>query len=74
MNLKHRKFETDLYDKKDAFPFFIVRMPYQYSNRSTRSFYAEVGSEILRLARTNSSKEKFQRLITILLIRIHRQR
>lgn len=71
--VKHTKFETDVYDKRDAFPFFIVRMPYRDSNIPTRMFYEAVRSEILCIVRTKSSKEMFQKLITILLTRIYRQ-
>ena len=40
---------------------------------SATLFYAAVGSQILPLARTTSPKEKFQKLITNLLTRCHRQ-
>ena len=71
--VKHTKFETDVYDKRDAFPFFIVRMPYRDSNIPARMFYEAVTSEILRIVRTKSSKEMFQKLITILLTKMYRQ-
>ena len=71
--VKHTKFQTDVYDKRDAFPFFIVRMPYRDSNIPTRMFYEAVRSEILHIVRTKSSKEMFQKLITILLTRMYRQ-
>ena len=55
-----KKFNTCLFDKKDAFPLSIVRMPYLCSNMPSKIFYASVGSEILRLARTNSNKNNFR--------------
>ena len=50
--------------------FEIVRMSHPNSNMCKRFSYVGFGSEILHLARTASSKEKFQKLITILLARI----
>ena len=73
INVKHREFETELFDKTDAFLFSIVRMPYQDRSIPTRIFfYAAVGSEILRFARTTFSIEKFQNFMTTLLTRTHR--
>ena len=60
----NREFETELYDKKDLFLFFIVKMPYIDNIMHTIIFHAEVWSEILHLTITTSSKEKFQKLIT----------
>lgn len=37
-NVKHWKFETELYDKRGAFPFPIVRTPYRDSNMTIRNF------------------------------------
>ena len=49
-------------------------MPYQDSIMPARNFNIAVGSVILHLARTTSSKENLQKLITSLLIRMQRQR
>ena len=46
-------------------------MPYQDCNILTKFFNAVVGSEILLLTDTTSSKENFQKLITTFLIRMH---
>ena len=67
------KFHTCLYDKRDAFPFSIVRMPYLSSNMPSKIFYASVGSEILRLARTNTSKTDFIKSVKVLLSRMEKQ-
>ena len=65
-NVKQREFEIELYAS-----FLIVRMPHRDSNYDHWNlFFATVGSEILHLARTTSSKEKFQKLITSLLTRM----
>ena len=52
-----KEFDLKLYDKRDAFPFSIVRMPYLCSNMPSRIFYATIGSEILRIATCTSKKE-----------------
>ena len=40
-----------LFDKRDAFPFFIVRMPDLSGNIPLHVFYGSVMSEFLRIAR-----------------------
>ena len=52
-------FVTSLFDKRDAFPFSIVRMQYLSSNMPSKNFYASVCSEILRLAGTNTNINSF---------------
>ena len=42
-----------LYDKRDAFPFHIVRMPDASSNIPDHVFYATIYSELLRIARAS---------------------
>ena len=70
INIKDRKFETEIYDKREAFLFSVVRMPYWDSNMPSRIFYEAGGSEILHVSRTTSSKVMFQKLITTLLRRV----
>ena len=45
------KFIHKLYDKRDAFPFSIVRMPYLCSNIPCKIFYSALVGEFLRIAR-----------------------
>ena len=40
-----------MYDKRDKFPFFIVRMPQFCSNIPSSIFYGSFFSELLRIAR-----------------------
>ena len=40
--------------KKDPFPFYINNMHYLDSNIPSKIFYASVGLEILRIARTTT--------------------
>ena len=41
-----------LYDKRDSFPFHIVRMPDRSSNIPSHIFYGTISSEFLRIARS----------------------
>ena len=43
-------FVYKLFDKRDAFPFFVVRMPYIDSNILKSIFYSTLASEFLRIA------------------------
>ena len=59
ISIKGRSFETSLYDKRDSFPFSIVRMPYKSSNMPSKIFYSTIGAEVLRLGRASSTPDKF---------------
>ena len=54
-----QKFEVGLFDKRDEFPFSIVRMPCASSNIPSTIFYNSIGADILRIARANSFSDKF---------------
>ena len=73
IKIEQRQFVTCLYDKRDAFPFSIVRMPYQKSNIPTNMFYSTIGSEILRIGRANSNVESFLKSASSFLARMSRQ-
>ena len=45
-------FVYKLFDKRDAFPFFIVRMPHYESNIPQSIFYSSIVGEFLRIARS----------------------
>ena len=59
ITIKGRSFETSLYDKRDSFPFSIVRMPFKSSNIPSKTFYATISAEILRIGRACTSTEAF---------------
>lgn len=46
--------DTKLFDKRDAFNFSVVRMPYKCSNIPCKMFYSTIGAEILRICRATS--------------------
>ena len=52
-------FEYELYDKRNAFQFPIVRFPYGDSNMPSKMFYATIGTEILRICRASSKYQTF---------------
>ena len=73
IDIKGRFFETSLYDKRDSFPFSIVRMPYKCSNMPLKIFKATIGGEILRIGRVSSNEEAFLNSARILLFRMKKQ-
>ena len=46
-------FVYQLFDKSDAFPFFIVRMPHLDSNIPESTFYSAMVGEFIRIARNS---------------------
>ena len=51
ITIKDNIFVYKLFDKRDKFPFHVVRMPHQSSNIPTTIFYGSIFSEFLRIAR-----------------------
>ena len=62
-----------LYDKRDAFPFDIVRLPHISNNMPSRIFYATFGGELLRIARCTTGCEDFIESSKSLIQRMRRQ-
>ena len=50
-----------LFDKRDAFPFFIVCMPYVDSNIPKTIFYSALAGEFLRIARSSLYTKTFMK-------------
>ena len=48
-----------LYDKRNAFPFAIVRFPYRCSNMPSKMFYSTISAEILRICRASVKYHNF---------------
>ena len=59
LSIENGKIVSKLYDKRDDFSFFIVRMPNFDSNIPSSIFYGSVLSEILRIARASCYFEDF---------------
>ena len=51
ITIDNRIFIYKLFDKRDDFPFSIIKMPYLSSNIPYNIFYNTILSEILRIAR-----------------------
>ena len=66
-------FNTKLYDKRDDFPFSIVRLPFLSSNIPTSMFYSSIGAEILRIGRVSSSTGNFLSSCKTLIERVKKQ-
>ena len=62
-----------LFDKRDTFPYFIVRMPYISSNIASFVFYSTFKSEVLRIAKKTLRYEDFKTPIVSLLTRMVNQ-
>ena len=71
--VKDKLFETGLFDKRDAFPFSIVRMPYKSSNIPSSIFYSAIGTEVLRIARVSTSSQIFSTSVLPLIDRMIKQ-
>ena len=67
------KFAYKLFDKKDSFPFFIVRRPYTNSNIPNNIFYSLFVAEALRIARSALYFSNFLPKFLELVSRILRQ-
>ena len=59
IQIENRMFVYRLYDKRDDFPFFIVRMPHMSSNIPKSIFYSALVGEFLRIGRSTLKLEHF---------------
>ena len=73
LTVENGKITTKLYDKRDDFHFFIVRMPNFHSNIPSSIFYGTVFSEILRIARASSSFASFSGKVREIFNRMEKQ-
>ena len=73
ISIENKKIDVGLFDKRDAFNFTIVRMPYASSNMPSTIFYSSLGAEILRIARATSNVESFTESSQNLIIRMVKQ-
>ena len=53
ITIKDGMFIYKLFDKRNAFPFHIVRMPDASGNIPDHIFYGSISSELLRIARAS---------------------
>ena len=64
---------SKLYDKRDAFKFSVVRLPYICSNIPLKMYYATIGAEILRIGKATSEYSFFLESVSTLLRRMKKQ-
>ena len=64
IKIKDGKFHFGLFDKRDSFPFSIVRMPDKSSNTPSSIVYSTIGAESLRIARASNNPESITPLIS----------
>ena len=63
IKIKDGKFHFGLFDKRDSFPFSIVRMPGKSSNVPSSIVYSAIGAELWRIARASNNPESFSTAI-----------
>ena len=73
IKIEDRKFHFGLFDKRDSFPFSIVRMLDKSSNVSSSIVYFAIGAESLRIARASNNPESFSTAIKPLIAHMSRQ-
>ena len=73
ITIEDGKFIFKLFDKRDEFPFSIVRMPYKDSNIPLTIFYASLVGEFLRIRRSSMLFRDFLPKARDLLDRMIRQ-
>ena len=73
IDIRQGIFVYKLYDKRDAFPFFIVRMPDLTGNIPSSMFYGSILSEFLRIARTTLYINEFSHRASELVSRMCNQ-
>ena len=59
IKISGEEFIYKLFDKRDEFPFSVVRMPYKDSNIPSYIFYGTIMSEIVRIARSTLLLDNF---------------
>ena len=73
IKIKDGKFYFGLFDKRDSFPFSILRMPGKSSNVPSGIVYSAIGAESLRIARASNIPESFSTAIKAFISRMSSQ-
>ena len=73
ITIRDGMFVYKLFDKRDAFPFFIVRMPHLESNIPESIFYSAIVGEFLRIARNSLFYDDFYAKAKLLIDRMKSQ-
>ena len=73
INIKNGKFIYKMFDKRDNFPFKIIRLPFVSSNIPKKIFYSTILAEFLRIARNTLQNEDLIHKTTELISRVRNQ-
>ena len=73
IKIKDEKFHFGIFDKRDSFPFSIIRMPDKSSNVPYSIFYSAIGPESLRIAKAANNAAPFPTAIKPLIACMSRQ-
>jgi hypothetical protein len=73
ISIRENQFHYELYDKRDAFLFPIVRFPFASSNMPSKMFYATISTEILRISRASSNYSTFRKHCSPFIARMRKQ-
>ena len=73
IKIKDGKFHFGLFDKRDSFPFSIVKMLDKSSNVPSSIVYSAIGAESMRIVRASKNPESFSTAIKQLIARMSRQ-
>ena len=73
IELHDKKFTADLFDKRDAFPIYINRIPWLDNNIPSQMFYASIDFEILHITRTTTYLINTVKRVGISLIQMKKQ-
>ena len=61
------------FDKRDKFPFCVVRIPDKSSNVPSSTVYSAIGAELLKFAGASNNSEPFSTVIKPLIAHRSRQ-
>ena len=70
IKIRDGRFRFSLFDKRDSFPFPIVRMPDKSSNVPASTVYSAIGAEPLGIAGASNNPESFSTAIKPLIARM----
>ena len=73
IKISDKMFQTKLYDKRDAFGFYICRLPFKCSNLPNKMFYSSICAEVLRICRATENLIDANHSVKSLLNRMYRQ-
>ena len=73
LNILNKQISSNLFDKRDNFPFSVVRLPYRCSNMPSKMFFATISAEILCIGRATSQYYYFIHCVKNILTRTKKQ-